>query len=127
MKKLYELYEEDLRELFKGHENGCAFALRLVGDDCENYGRCYQCPMYDRGSNADLVIDEALEAIEVIALAERTTPKKLIYEGDGDGELVYDTAFCPNCNNIFEYDSWNWKDPYCPKCGQALDWEEKEQ
>ncbi len=64
MKKLYELYEEDLRELFKGHENGCAFALRLVGDDCENYGRCYQCPMYDRGSNADLVIDEALEELD---------------------------------------------------------------
>ncbi len=73
--------------------------------------------------------DGALEAIEVIALAERTTPKKPVFEGVGyvDGELVYDTAFCTNCNTEFEYDSWNWKDPYCPNCGQALDWEEKEQ
>lgn len=127
MKKLYKIEEEDFRKLLKGLEDGCGFSLRIFGDRCENYDWCNQCPLGDRGSNSDLVITQLLESIECSDLAEKATPKKLIYEGDGyvDGELVYDTAFCPNCNNIFEYDSWNWKDPYCPKCGQDLDWEDK--
>lgn len=45
-------------------------------------------------------------------------------EGDGyaDGELVYDTYYCPSCDAAYEidYDNHN----YCPKCGQHLmdDW-----
>ncbi len=61
-------------------------------------------------------------------LVDRATPQKPLLEGDGyvDGELVYDIAFCPNCDNAFECEGWNWGDPYCPKCGQALDWGDDE-
>lgn len=49
------------------------------------------------------------------------------YEGDGyddDGNLIYDTAYCPYCRHEFEidYDTPN----FCPECGQALDWSENQ-
>lgn len=45
------------------------------------------------------------------------------HEADGydeSGNLIYDTAYCPNCGHTFEvdYDATD----YCPKCGQALNW-----
>ena len=48
-------------------------------------------------------------------------------EGDGydpDGNLVYDTWICPNCEKHYEldYDEYD----YCPNCGQAIDWSEEE-
>lgn len=51
--------------------------------------------------------------------------KKVIYRGDGysDGELVYDMAECPSCGFEYEESDWIWKEPYCPHCGQLLDWE----
>ena len=57
-------------------------------------------------------------------LVKKATPEEPIYEADSyaNGELAYDIAFCPSCDADFERDSWNWGDPYCPKCGQALDW-----
>ncbi len=59
-------------------------------------------------------------AIEAL---EKQIPKKPDYEGDGydeHGNLIYDTAYCPNCRHMFEvdYDATD----YCPNCGQALDW-----
>lgn len=62
--------------------------------------------------------DDELEAKE--------TPKKPHLEGDSysDGELVYDTWICPNCEESYEvdYDKYD----YCPKCGQKIDWSEYE-
>ena len=56
---------------------------------------------------------------------KKQIPKKPIYQGDGyyDGELVYDTWFCPNCDAGYEVgtDEYN----YCPNCGQAIDWSEE--
>lgn len=54
---------------------------------------------------------------------ERQIAKKPDIEGDGydeNGELIYDTGFCPNCRHEFEiyYDATK----YCPNCGQKLDW-----
>ena len=48
-------------------------------------------------------------------------------EGDGydeNGNLIYDTGYCPNCRHIFEvyYDATR----HCPVCGQALDWSDTE-
>ncbi len=46
------------------------------------------------------------------------------YEADGyddNGELIYDTAYCPNCRNEYEVD-YDYHDNYCRKCGQKLDW-----
>lgn len=50
-------------------------------------------------------------------------PKVPDYEGDGyddNGEIMYDTAYCPNCRREFEVD-YDTPD-YCPNCGQSLDW-----
>ena len=39
---------------------------------------------------------------------------------DGEGNLVYNKAYCPYCRHEFDvdYDSPS----FCPVCGQALDW-----
>lgn len=59
-------------------------------------------------------------------LKEKDEAKAVRYEGDGyaDGAMVYDYAFCPNCEHEFEEDSENWKCDFCPNCGQRLRWEE---
>ena len=68
-----------------------------------------------------IAINKAVKALE------KSTPKLVNYEGDGyaDGQMVYDFAHCPNCDYLFEEGYGNWEEPYCMKCGQALDWEVK--
>lgn len=53
---------------------------------------------------------------------EKQIPKKPFLECDGyaDGELVYDTWRCPNCDSAYEVEYDDYK--YCPNCGQAIDW-----
>lgn len=43
--------------------------------------------------------------------------------GDGyyNGVIVYDTAYCPNCNRAIEIECEELY-KYCPTCGQKLDW-----
>ena len=58
-----------------------------------------------------------------VNVLEKQIPKKPDLEGDGydeNGELIYDTGYCPNCHHEFEvyYDATK----HCPECGQALDW-----
>ena len=52
---------------------------------------------------------------------EKQIAKKPNIEGDGyaDGQLVYDTWICPNCEKYYEidYDDYD----YCPNCGQKID------
>ena len=62
-------------------------------------------------------------ATEVI---DKQIPKEPIWEGDGyaDGEMVYDTWRCPECDLPYEQDQIH---NYCPNCGQKiLWWEESE-
>lgn len=58
-------------------------------------------------------------------LKEKDEARMVRYEGDGyaDGEMVYDCAFCPNCDHEIEVDSENWGCMFCPECGQRLRWE----
>lgn len=61
-------------------------------------------------------------------LVDKETPKKPDYEGDGcdrNGEIIYDTWICPNCEKKYEVDY----DIYdrCPNCGQAIDWSEEDE
>ncbi len=58
------------------------------------------------------------------ALLKRS-PVKVQYSGDGysDGHFVYDTATCPSCEWVIEDSEDLWGEPFCPHCGQALDWE----
>ena len=63
----------------------------------------------------------------VLEALEKQIPKQPDLEGDGydeNGELIYDTGFCPTCRHEFEvyYDATK----YCPNCGQLLDWSETE-
>ncbi len=56
---------------------------------------------------------------------QKQTPKKPDIYGDGygdDGNLIYDTYDCPNCQTSYEieYEKYD----YCPHCGQAIDWGE---
>ena len=62
-----------------------------------------------------------------IAALEKQIPKKPDLEGDGyaDGQLVYDTWICPNCEKRYEVDYDNYD--YCPNCGQHIDWLEVEE
>ncbi len=55
-------------------------------------------------------------------------PKTVLYSGDGyaDGHMVYDMAECPNCGYEYEEGDKDWKEPFCPHCGQALSWEREE-
>lgn len=46
---------------------------------------------------------------------------------DGEGNLVYDQAKCPECGHDFEYNINDWGSPFCPDCGKALDWSEYEE
>lgn len=60
-------------------------------------------------------------------LVDKATPKKPFYEADGydeNGELIYDTWICPNCNHYYEVDY----DDYdcCPNCGQVIDWSDED-
>lgn len=63
----------------------------------------------------------------IIRALKKQIPQKPDLEGDGyddNGELIYDTGYCPNCRHLFEvdYDSPD----YCPVCGQKLDWSDCE-
>lgn len=59
--------------------------------------------------------------------AAKETPLPVKYEADGyddNGNLDYDTAYCPICHNQYEVD-YDYHDNYCRKCGQKLDWSEE--
>lgn len=60
----------------------------------------------------------------IVKDAQKLVPKAVFYQGDGyaDGYMVYDEAQCPECETWFEEGDTNWEMPFCPKCGQALDW-----
>ena len=65
---------------------------------------------------------QAIGTIEEFkALKEKSVAKKPDYEGDGhyNGQIVFDTWICPNCEKHYEvdYDDYN----YCPNCGQHID------
>lgn len=62
---------------------------------------------------------------QVQELKERDTAKRPDYEGDGydkEGNLIYDTWICPNCEEHYEvdYDRYD----FCPNCGQKIKWSE---
>lgn len=78
---------------------------------------------YKHGITHDIfsepVISYAKLSIEAL---EKQIPQKPDLEGDGywNGELVYDTGYCPRCHYDYEIEYHTPK--YCQNCGQALDW-----
>lgn len=114
-----------MERLTERFDNGQA-AVKGCGENCKyDYRYCenhYEdCPeingIYDKLAEYE---DTGLTPEEVMELAERDTAKEPMYEGDGysDGEIVYDTWFCPNCEEEYEvdYDDYD----FCPNCGQRI-------
>ena len=65
---------------------------------------------------------------DIADMLERQIPSKPDMYGDGyddDGNLIYDTYNCPNCNTNYEID-YDGKHKFCPECGQAIDWSEEQ-
>lgn len=60
-----------------------------------------------------------------ISALEKQIPKSVnyIYDGYADGNPVYDQAECPSCGHIWDDTDDSWLEPFCPHCGQALNWE----
>ena len=59
--------------------------------------------------------------------AEKQMPKLAVLEADGyddEGKLVYDIAYCPNCNSRFDL-GYDEETNYRSACRQALDWSEE--
>lgn len=54
---------------------------------------------------------------------EKQIPKKPTFEGDGSGNIIYDTWICPCCGDRYEFDREIYN--HCPTCGQAIDWSGK--
>ena len=63
-----------------------------------------------------------IDPYEVYLALEKQKPLEPDFEADGysDGELVYDTWICQNCESKFEVDFEKYD--YCPNCGQRIDW-----
>ena len=69
--------------------------------------------------------NEIWEAVNIASKAlEKQIPEEPDYEGDGyddNGELIYDTWICRNCEQDYEVDYDHYD--YCPNCGQRIKWE----
>lgn len=66
-----------------------------------------------------------LGTVEELRKAAEKRKKKTPYMyGDGyaDGSMVYDMYECPGCGESYEIDGEKYD--FCPKCGQAIDWNE---
>ena len=73
--------------------------------------------------NDNTSLENKKNAIDMaIAAMEKQIPKKPDFEGDGywNGQLVYDTWTCPNCENRYELDFEEYE--HCPNCGQKINW-----
>ena len=57
------------------------------------------------------------------ALIKRSPVKVKYDEFNSDEVAGFETASCPSCEWGFEDFEDIWKEPFCPHCGQALDWE----
>lgn len=75
---------------------------------------CKDCNLYPCNSDVASIIIGALE---------KQIPEEPFLSGDGywNGELVYDTWECPNCDKSYELDYEEYD--YCPNCGQKIKWE----
>ena len=65
-----------------------------------------------------------LNKAAILEALEKQLPQRPDLEADGysDGELVYDTGYCPRCRQAYEIEYRTPK--HCENCGQALDWSE---
>ena len=94
--------------------------LRLIKDAhliAGDYEEEVAFMLIDAFRNAEKILEGKEEYIK--QLIKKDTPLPVYLD---NGELVYDTAICENCNERYEIDYEHYK--YCPNCGQRLDWPE---
>ncbi len=95
---------------------------RLVKHSCPQRTSCNEC---DMKGYCNRIAKDWIDVLQ--ELVDKATPAKVIYEADGydeKGNLIFDTAYCPNCDKDFEVD-YDEHSKYCPNCGQAIDWSEE--
>ena len=100
LEALEKLYRKDCATVSPNPKCGNCEKIKN-GNECELY-QCY------------LALKKSIDKEEA---------KEPYYEADGysEGHLVYDRAFCPNCNRLIEIGCEE-QYSYCPDCGQRLDW-----
>lgn len=83
---------------------------------------CYSIPI--DGETFDVVQVETLMGLPPVTPKQKIDKLPVIYRDDGTyNPPMFEKALCPSC----EYELGKlWGYPFCPKCGQALEWEESE-
>ena len=71
----------------------------------------------------DLAVQELYARVVACEALAKQIAKEPELEADGyddDGNLIYDTGYCPDCRHVFEvcYETPD----YCPDCGKHLKW-----
>lgn len=93
--------------------------------DCITSSVCENC-----NCNMDVGCQgcDILESKQVLEeLIEKKTPAKVKYEnrhGSGIDYYNRDAFKCPSCNRRLRNRQ---HDPYCPKCGQRIDWSDEDE
>lgn len=91
-------------------------------------GKCLHLDVCKTAETCDGHVPRCKHFMDKIAVSEaleKQKPQQPDIEGDGydpEGNLVYDTGYCPRCRQEYEIDYHTPK--YCENCGQALEWEE---
>lgn len=104
------------------------------GNNCEHnykYCRTDNCP------TVDAIFDklgqyEDIGTVEQFKISmDRQKSRKPYIQSDGHGDTEIDCYECPNCDSfigiVSDCKDENYRDDYCPHCGQALDWSDLEQ
>lgn len=81
-------------------------AVERIKEECSKY------------HNFDIIDD----FIALKELVEKATPKKYVERVEFVDEVKWMHASCPNCKEIIDEFGYY---PYCPNCGQSLDWSEE--
>lgn len=94
--------------------------MKTLEEASEKIRDCIALDGYELSLTKDFK-DSLFIALEAL---EKATPEFVNYVSDGeaDGYPVYDFAYCPNCDHLFEDGDQIWESNYCPYCGKALKW-----
>ena len=92
-------------------------------------GKCIHLDVCKTAETCDGHVPRCKHFMDKTAISEaleKQKPQQPDIEGDGydpEGNLVYDTGYCPRCRQEYEIDYHTPR--HCENCGQALQWEEE--